>query len=109
VHTKTNPIELFFMSPATPGQAVGVTNYSPLYLLRRDVNFCFGIDHPTGQRRLGAEAALFPGTMAIMAGSSTYYGQPFPLDDRIDIISLNRNPRVAGSMADLWLQDEFPL
>lgn len=68
MHATTSPIELFFLSPATPDPGVGSTNYSSLYLLRRDVNFCFGIDHATGERRPGAGAALFPGTMTIMAG-----------------------------------------
>lgn len=66
--TKINTIDMFFTPPTALDPAAGRIRYSTLYLLRRDVDFCFGIDHVTRQRRPGAGAALFPGTMAIMAG-----------------------------------------
>lgn len=60
-------IERFFVDPSVEHTTLG-PDISVLYLLRRDVNFCFGIDNLTGRRDQARGAALFPGTMTIMAG-----------------------------------------
>src|SRR5262249_23474403 len=56
----------FFTDPAVDPPVLGTP--SILHLLRRDVNFCFGIDHTTGQPDPNLRRAIFPGIMAIMAG-----------------------------------------
>jgi hypothetical protein len=57
-------LELFFENPAIhrtpPGQ------FSVLYLLRRDIKTCLGINPNTGSR-IGSQA-LWPGAMAVLAG-----------------------------------------
>lgn len=59
-----NKIELFFKNPRDfDGKQA---RYSTLYLLRRDVDLCFGNDPNTG-KQVGF-SALFPGAMAILAG-----------------------------------------
>jgi hypothetical protein len=57
-------IELFFEDPS---QNHGIPRrFSILYLLRRDISVCFGIDIVSG-KTLNFKA-LWPGTMAILAG-----------------------------------------
>lgn len=59
-----NKMRLFFKSP---DDFVGRTGrHSTLYLLRRDVSLCFGIDPNSGNKV--DFVALFPGAMAILAG-----------------------------------------
>jgi hypothetical protein len=68
-------IDWYFRNPrSAPGRAEG---FSQLYLLRRDIDTCFGIDPNTGvfwqpvDKRTGADIycqAIWPGTMAILAG-----------------------------------------
>ena len=50
---------LFFEDPAQPRVSVG--RLGVLYLLRRDINYCMGVD-------TGRPQALFPAAMAILAG-----------------------------------------
>ena len=62
-----NPdIPVFFRdprsAPATPG------NFSQLYLLRRDIDTCFGIDPNTGNLVSSWPKSIWPGVMAILAG-----------------------------------------
>lgn len=57
----------FFTDPAVDPSSLGMVK-STLYLLRRDVNFCFGIAHGTGARDRTRGRAIFPGVMTIMAG-----------------------------------------
>lgn len=57
-------INAFFMNPSTPPVIPGT--FSQLYLLRRDISTCFGIDPDNGQRL--PTQALWPGVMAICAG-----------------------------------------
>lgn len=57
-------IEIFFQPPDTHDQGQEV--FSTLYLLRRDICTCFGIDPNNGSKL--ANEALFPATMGIMAG-----------------------------------------
>ena len=57
-------INAFFMNPSTP--PVRPDTFSQLYLLRRDISTCFGIDPDNGQRL--PTQALWPGVMAICAG-----------------------------------------
>jgi uncharacterized protein YeaO (DUF488 family) len=54
----------FFMSPSTEPAASDL--HSVLYLLRRDIFTCFGMD-PTTQSRI-EHSTLWPGAMAILAG-----------------------------------------
>jgi hypothetical protein len=56
-------INLFFMNPST---APVIPEVSQLYLLRRDISTCFGIDPNNGQQL--PTAALWPGVMGICAG-----------------------------------------
>jgi len=60
----TIDINAFFMNPSTAPVRPGT--FSQLYLLRRDISTCFGIDPTTGQ--LLPTEALWPGVMAICAG-----------------------------------------
>jgi hypothetical protein len=60
--------DLFFLSPCTrvdPPNWFGV-----LYLLRRDIDYCMGIDPNTGKYLSNPQepAAAWPGAMGIMAG-----------------------------------------
>jgi len=57
-------INSFFMNPSTVPVIPGT--FSQLYLLRRDISTCFGIDPNNGQRL--SSQALWPGVMAICAG-----------------------------------------
>ena len=57
----------FFTAPAVDPATLGMIK-STLYLLRRDVNFCLGIDHETGAHDPTQGRAIFPGVMTIMAG-----------------------------------------
>src|SRR3989304_6681581 len=57
-------IELFFEDPKQDHDIP--RKCSILYLLRRDINTCFGIDIVTGQKF--KYKALWPGAMAILAG-----------------------------------------
>ena len=65
--TLTERIAQFF-TPPTVDPATLPLDRSVLYLLRRDINFCFGIDQVTGIADDPRGRALFPGVMAIMAG-----------------------------------------
>lgn len=68
-------IEFFFESPNK--WVDGRTKYSNLYLLRRDIYTCFGVD-PSSQVKINY-CAIWPATMSILAGidllSKYYYGQ----------------------------------
>jgi hypothetical protein len=64
--TPESRISDFFTDPAVNPPTLGPA--SVLHLLRRDVNFCFGIDHKTGQPAPRLGRAIFPGVMTIMAG-----------------------------------------
>jgi hypothetical protein len=56
--------DLFFLSPRA---ALSVPNwFGVLYLLRRDIDLCMGVDPATGNTVSGT--ALWPGTMAVLAG-----------------------------------------
>ena len=57
-------IDLFFEDPAIPPTPSG--EYSVLYLLRRDIKTCLGIDPNTGNSI--DRIVWFPGAMAILAG-----------------------------------------
>lgn len=57
-------IDSFFMDPSTP--PVFPSTFSQLYLLRRDISICFGMDPSSGQEV--SSRVLFPGVMAICAG-----------------------------------------
>lgn len=57
-------IDLFFKNPNDFNTHAGI--HSTLYLLRRDTSLCLGYD-PNNNQKLNFEA-LFPGTMAILAG-----------------------------------------
>lgn len=57
--------DLFFLSPRTKVPH-GPNQFGVLYLLRRDIDQCMGIDPDTGQG--GDLPALWPGAMAILAG-----------------------------------------
>lgn len=57
-------ISLFFKNPNDFEGSIGV--HSTLYLLRRDASLCLGYD-PNNNQKIQFEA-LFPGTMAILAG-----------------------------------------
>jgi hypothetical protein len=57
-------INSFFINPSTAPVTPGT--FSQLYLLRRDISTCFGIDPNNGQRL--CTQALWPGVMAICAG-----------------------------------------
>lgn len=59
-----NDIELFFRHPNDFDGKANI--HSTLYLLRRDTSMCFGYD-PNNNQKINFEA-LFPGTMAVMAG-----------------------------------------
>ena len=59
-----NDIELFFRHPNDFDGKPDI--HSTLYLLRRDTFMCFGYD-PNNNQKINFEA-LFPGTMAVMAG-----------------------------------------
>ena len=56
--------DLFFLSPRT--QVRSPNQFGVLYLLRRDIDQCMGIDPDTGQ--CSGHTALWPGAMAILAG-----------------------------------------
>jgi hypothetical protein len=56
--------DLFFLSPRT--KVPRPNQFGVLYLLRRDIDQCMGIDPDTGQG--GGPTALWPGAMAILAG-----------------------------------------
>jgi hypothetical protein len=56
--------DLFFMSPRTRRSVPN--EFSVLYLLRRDIGTCMGVDADTGQPV--AHQALWPGAMAMLAG-----------------------------------------
>jgi hypothetical protein len=56
--------DLFFLCPRTPVKTTGT--FSVLYLLRRDINQCMGIDPNTGGS--GCSMALWPGAMGMLAG-----------------------------------------
>jgi len=57
-------INSFFRNPSTKPVIPGT--FSQLYLLRRDISTCFGIDPNNGQHL--STQALWPGVMAICAG-----------------------------------------
>jgi hypothetical protein len=57
-------INSFFINPSTEPVIPG--NFSQLYLLRRDIRTCFGINPNNGQHL--TTQALWPGVMAICAG-----------------------------------------
>jgi hypothetical protein len=57
-------LDIFFRKPEDFSEKKGVL--STLFLLRRDIQTCFGID-PNTNRKIDFEA-LFPGTIAILAG-----------------------------------------
>lgn len=57
-------IDFFFRNPTIEPVIPG--NFSQLYLLRRDIMTCFGIDANTGQTL--PTKALWPGVMGICAG-----------------------------------------
>jgi len=59
-----DPKKLFFLSPRM--QVAAPNNFGVLYLLRRDIDRCMGIDPNTGKRE--GSTALWPGAMAILAG-----------------------------------------
>ena len=68
-------IDWFFRSPRSAPKLA--EEFSQLYLLRRDIDACFGIDPNTGipwqpiDKRTGVDIycqAIWPGTMAILAG-----------------------------------------
>jgi hypothetical protein len=56
--------DLFFLSPRT--KVPRPNQFGVLYLLRRDIDQCMGIDPDTGQDV--GPTALWPGAMAILAG-----------------------------------------
>lgn len=56
--------DLFFQDPKAHDRNQG--RYSTLYLLRRDISMCFGID-PSTETPIQYQV-LFPGVMAILAG-----------------------------------------
>jgi hypothetical protein len=56
--------KLFFLSPRV--QMDAPNDFGVLYLLRRDIDRCMGIDPNTGTRE--GSTALWPGAMAILAG-----------------------------------------
>jgi hypothetical protein len=56
--------DIFFEEPSNDRRSPGV--FGVLYRLRRDIFLCMGI-HPTTQNAI-SYAALWPGTMAILAG-----------------------------------------
>ena len=56
--------DLFFLCPRTEIKRRG--RFGVLYLLRRDIDQCMGIDPNTGQG--GGPTALWPGAMAMLAG-----------------------------------------
>ena len=62
-------ITFFFRSPQETPQTTTDMQYSTLYLLRRDIFTCFGINpnHRTGNEPTTYQA-LWPGIMALMAG-----------------------------------------
>ncbi|MBU2857062.1 hypothetical protein HF289_09340 [Acidithiobacillus ferrooxidans] len=57
-------LNLFFKDPKTPKRIPN--DFSVLYLLRRDVYQCMGIDPNTGCKT--GNQAIWPGVMAILAG-----------------------------------------
>ena len=57
-------IDLFFKEPSTPPSPSGV--HSTLYLLRRDIKTCLGINPNTGDDM--ECKAIWPAAMAILAG-----------------------------------------
>jgi hypothetical protein len=59
-----NEVDFFFRSPRSKPSSPEVV--SQLYLLRRDIDACFGIDPDTGNR-INCRT-LWPGVMAILAG-----------------------------------------
>ena len=70
-----NKVDWFFTSPKTLPDTI--THKSTLYLLRRDIDTCFGIDPNTGIQFNPIDKkthmkiyckAIWPGTMAILAG-----------------------------------------
>lgn len=61
-------VSFFFRSPEDAPKTLQESNFSNLYLLRRDIFTCFGIDPNTGIKLEPAFKALWPGVMAIMAG-----------------------------------------
>jgi hypothetical protein len=60
----TSDVDLFFEDPANPHTTS--RTYSTLHLLRRDIKTCLGIN-PNTDDETGYQA-IWPGTMAIMAG-----------------------------------------
>lgn len=70
-----NKIDFFFESPNS--WIEGRTKFSNLYLLRRDIIQCFGINPTSGEKI--EFSALWPGAMSVLAGidllSKYYFGQ----------------------------------
>ena len=65
--TLAEKIAQFFTPPSVDPDTLPLER-SVLYLLRRDTNFCLGINQVTGIADDPRGRALFPGVMAIMAG-----------------------------------------
>jgi hypothetical protein len=57
--------DLFFLSPRENNAQ---NRFAVLYLLRRDIDLCMGIDPNTGKDLRPSYKALWPGAMAILAG-----------------------------------------
>lgn len=62
----TTDVDFFFMNPTTAPLIPGT--FSQLYLLRRDIMTCFGINANGGQQFPSQQKALWPGVMGICAG-----------------------------------------
>jgi hypothetical protein len=58
--------DLFFLSPRTRISAPN--RFSVLYLLRRDIDLCMGVDPDTERDVTLSYRALWPGAMAMLAG-----------------------------------------